>query len=318
MHIVVKMKFGAHLYGMATENSDIDYKGVFLPSKEAVLLGRIPNKYTHSTGSSLSKNTKNDIDVDLYSLHYFIKLACSGQIVAFDMLHAPDNMILESSNAWNTIVKQKHKFYTSNLNPLKEYVRRQTAKYGIKGSRLNAVLHVLDVLKKEDPSKKMSDIWDKLPRIDHCHAVVPKATGISQYKVCGKSFQESVRIGYVIPILEKFFDDFGSRARSAAENRHVDWKAVSHALRATYQTREILTESNITFPLKEAPFLMNVKQGKLDYLTSVAPLLESLMDEVEELSLSSPLPEAVDEKYWEQFVCDTVENKLFSQIMKHR
>jgi hypothetical protein len=36
-----KMKFGAHLYGTATSNSDVDYKGIFMPSKEvkfAILL----------------------------------------------------------------------------------------------------------------------------------------------------------------------------------------------------------------------------------------------------------------------------------------
>ena len=86
-----------------------------------------------------------------------------------------------------------------------------------------------------------------------------------QYQVCGKSFQESTTIGYVIPIIEKFYHDFGRRARLAAENKEIDWKAVSHALRAAYQTREILTENTITFPLRTADFLIEVKQGKLDY-----------------------------------------------------
>ncbi len=57
---------------------------------------------------------------------------------------------------------------------------------------------------------------------------------------------------------------------------------------------------------------MKVKQGKLDYLTEVAPVLESLMEEVEELSLKSTLPETVDRKFWDQFICDAVESELFS------
>jgi predicted nucleotidyltransferase len=39
MRIIVKMKFGAHLYGTATSDSDLDYKGIFLPTKEQLLLG---------------------------------------------------------------------------------------------------------------------------------------------------------------------------------------------------------------------------------------------------------------------------------------
>ena len=30
MRIIVKMTFGAHLYGTATSDSDLDYKGIFL------------------------------------------------------------------------------------------------------------------------------------------------------------------------------------------------------------------------------------------------------------------------------------------------
>jgi hypothetical protein len=306
------MKFGAHLYGTATSDSDVDYKGIFMPSKDEVLLGRIPKSHSHSTGKDESKNTKNDIDVEIYSFHYFIKLACDGQTVAMDMLHAPEKMILQSSNIWKAIINNRHKFYTKNLKSFIDYARRQASKYGIKGSRINAALQVLELLKKEDPSNKMREIWDELPRIEHCYNIAPDPNGMRQYQVCGKSFQESATIGYVIPILEKFYNDYGRRARLAAENKNIDWKAISHALRAAYQTKEILTENNLIFPLKMATFLMKVKQGRLDYLKEVAPVLESLMAEVEELSQSSTLPETVDRKFWDQFICDAVESELFS------
>ena len=312
MNLIVKMKFGAHLYGTATSDSDVDYKGIFMPTKDEVLLGRIPKSHSHSTGKEESKNTKDDIDIEIYSFHYFIKLACDGQTVAMDMLHAPEEMILQSSNVWKAIIKNRHRFYTKNLKSFIDYARRQASKYGIKGSRINAALQILELLKKEDPAKKMREIWDDLPRIEHCYDIAPDPNGMRQYQVCGKSFQESATIGYVIPILEKFYNDYGRRARLAAENKNIDWKAVSHALRAAYQTKEILTENNLIFPLKMAPFLMKVKQGKLDYLTEVAPMLESLMEEVEELSLKSTLPETVDRKFWDQFICDAVESELFS------
>ena len=312
MNLIVKMKFGAHLYGTATSDSDVDYKGIFMPTKDEVLLCRIPKSHSHSTGKEESKNTKDDIDFEIYSFHYFIKLACDGQTVAMDMLHAPEEMILQSSNIWKEILKNRHTFYTKNLKSFIDYARRQASKYGIKGSRINAALQILGLLKTEDPSKKMREIWDELPRMEHCYDIAPDPNGMRQYQVCGKSFQESATIGYVIPILEKFYNDYGRRARLAAENKNIDWKAISHALRAAYQTKEILTENNLIFPLKMAPFLMKVKQGKLDYLTEVAPVLESLMEEVEELSQRSTLPETVDREFWDQFICDAVEGELFS------
>lgn len=311
MRIIVKMKFGAHLYGTATPESDVDYKGIFLPTKEELLLGRVPKSHNYSTGKDESRNTRNDIDIELYSFHYFIKLACDGQTVAMDMLHAPGDMILQKSKIWDAIVKNKQKFYTKNLRSFIDYARRQASKYGIKGSRINAALQVLEMLKKVDSSKKMRAVWNQLPRVEHCYDVAPDPNGMRQYQVCGKSFQESATIGYVIPILEKFYNDYGHRAKLAAENKNIDWKAVSHALRAAYQTKEILTENTINFPLRTADFLIKVKLGKLDYLSEVGPVLETLMEEVECLALSSNLPETVDRKFWDQFICDTLEKELF-------
>jgi hypothetical protein len=305
------MKFGAHLYGTATPDSDVDYKGIFLPTKEQLLLERAPKSRNYSTGKDETRNTKNDIDIELYSLNYFIKLACDGQTVAMDMLHAPDNMILQKSKIWDVIVKNKQKFYTKNLKSFIDYARRQAGKYGIKGSRINAALLVLEILKKEDPSKKMREVWDQLPRVEHCYDVAPDPNGMRQYQVCGKSFQESATVGYVIPIVEKFYNDYGRRAKLAAENKNIDWKAVSHALRAAYQTKEILTENTINFPLRNADFLVKVKQGKLDYLSEVGPVLETLMEEVESLALTSNLPEKVERGFWDQFICDTLERELF-------
>lgn len=306
------MLFGAHLYGTATPQSDLDYKGVFLPTKEEVLLGRIPKSRHYSTGSSACKNTAADTDVELYSLHYFVKLACDGQTVALDMLHAPAEAILESSTIWDTIVRNREKFYTKNIQSFVDYARRQASRYGIKGSRLNATAQVLDILKRENPEQKIRVVWEQLPRTEHCFDREPDANGMRQFQVCGKTFQESASIGCVIPILQKYYDEYGRRAQSASENKNIDWKAVSHALRAAYQVREILTEGTITFPLRAADFLRQVKQGALDYISEVAPVLEGLMDEVETLACTSSLPEKVDRAFWERFICETLERELFA------
>jgi hypothetical protein len=313
LNLIVKMKFGAHMYGTATSRSDIDYRGVFLPSKEEVLLGRIPKQISYSSGERASKNTPQDIDVEIYSLHYFISLACGGQIVAMDMLHAPDSCIEVRSHIWETIVRERQRFYTKNLTSFIIYARRQTAKYGIKGSRLNAVAEVLSLLKSEDPTKKLRLLWNKLPRMEYCSEAGTGPDGLRRYQICGKTFQESSPIGYIIPVLEKFLYEYGIRAKDAAENKNIDWKAVSHALRAAFQVREILTRRTITFPLKEADMLIRVKQGKLDYLTEAAPLLESMITEVERLASASDLPETVDTACWDRFICDTLQRELFDK-----
>ena len=117
----------------------------------------------------------------------------------------------------------------------------------------------------------------------------------------------------MLPIISKFYDDYGQRAKQAAENKNIDWKAVSHALRAAIQTKEILVNGAIHYPLKDAPFLLKVKSGQLDYINEVAPVLEALMDEVETLVNASELPEQVDVEYWDDFLCEVLETSRFKE-----
>ncbi len=117
-----------------------------------------------------------------------------------DMLHAPENMILQKSKIWDAILKNKQKFYTKNLKSFIDYARRQASKYGIKGSRINAALQVLEILKEEDPSKKMKAVWPRLPRVEHCYDVAPDPNGMRQYPKIRKRSQ----LKNLIPYFKKY------------------------------------------------------------------------------------------------------------------
>ena len=312
--IIVKMLFGSHLYGTATKDSDKDYKGIFLPSKEEIFLGKIPKSIQLNTKKdNQTKNSSDDIDTELYSLHYFIELACKGETAALDMLHAPENMIIEKSYIWDKIISNRHLFYTKNLNAFVGYARKQAAKYGIKGTRLNDAKRVIDfcssILTTEE-DQKLFYYWERLPGGEHIFKLPSDITGQRFYQVCGKKIGEKCTISYLKDIIEKFYNSYGHRAELAAKNEGIDWKAVSHALRAAYQVREILTNKTITFPLKDADYLIKVKQGELDYQTEVSPKLELMMEEIEKLSLKSDLPEKINRKYWDEFIIKTIGENL--------
>jgi len=309
MNILIKMIFGSYLYGTAIEGvSDKDFKGVFMPEFSDILLARVSKSYQTSTKNGDGKNTTSDVDSEFYSLHYFIELACQGQTVALDMLHAPESMCLISSHIWRDIVAQRHLFYTRNLDSFIGYARRQASKYGIKGSRLSAASSVIDFLKRCSPFETLGYYWEELPLSEHIFKHPGQATNnnLREYEVCGRKFQETASISYVLPIIEKFYANYGDRARQAAENKNIDWKAISHAYRAALQVKQILTEKTITFPLPQAAYLRDIKTGKLDYSTVVAPELEKLMAEVEALSLKSDLPERVDRAYWDYFIKEAI------------
>jgi hypothetical protein len=157
---------------------------------------------------------------------------------------------------------------------------------------------------------KLKEIWEELPDLDYTKKYFDEKSKLRIYEVCNKKFQETASVDYVLKCLRKVEEGHGNRVQEAEENR-VDFKSVSHALRAAYQTKQLLIENTITFPLKESTFLRDVKLGKVDYTTVVVPVLEDLMAEIEELSKASKLPDLVDRSYWDRFIISTLEREVF-------
>jgi hypothetical protein len=314
MNVIVEMKFGSHLYGTDTPESDHDFKGVFLPELENLILGERVKSINTNTNASDGKNTSQDVDREFYSLHYFLKLALEGQTVALDMLHAPQSAILKNSHLWDTLVGQRSRFYTKSLKAFIGYARRQAAKYGIKGSRLAEVRMVASFLEKSlnrlewmgPDDLKLRDVWDWLPKGDHIYfhsgaSEKQDSMSLKMYEVVGKKFQETARVNYVLPILHRFITEYGERAQKAERNEGVDWKALSHALRAAYQVKELFVDGTMTLPLPQAGLILAVKQGRLAF-KSVQAELEQTMSEVEALALRSELPEKADHKFVRDFI----------------
>ena len=125
MLTIVEMVFGSHLYGTATPASDRDFKGVVVPDLAQVLLQRVDKSLHDSTKTGDGKNRPEDIDRERYSLQYFVELACAGETVALDMLHAPRAMALEAHDIWWDLVAKRELFYTKSLKAFVGYARKQ-------------------------------------------------------------------------------------------------------------------------------------------------------------------------------------------------
>jgi len=153
--------------------------------------------------------------------------------------------------------------------------------------------------------KKLKDIWDELPNIEHTKKYKDEKTGLMVYEVCGKKFQDTTPIKIVLDCLENFYKQYGKRAEDAKNNKNIDFKSLSHAFRAGYQLKEIYETGDLKYPLKEAEFIKNIKQGKYHYQDdNIASKLENLVDEVEVLAKNSSYPEKADRYFFEDWLCD--------------
>lgn len=304
----MKCIFGSYLYGTNTENSDRDYKGIYIPEKNDCYLNLIKNSVNATTSNDSVKNTNQDIDEEIYSIQYFMKLAQNGEMIVLDMLHAPDDMLLINTPIFQKLRKNKSKFYSKNLSGYLDYIRKQTAKYSIKGERLLAMEDVLKVLRKGMLSSvtepRLNLIWDQLPVNEFCRFIDnPKEPRRKHYECCGKMLQDTMAISYAYNVVKSMYDSYGERAKKARDNNGIDWKACSHCLRACFQLKEIYQTGNLIFPLKDAEYLKDIKLGKLHFIDDkIGEKMESLLDEVQYLSSISNYPDIVDKKFLDEFI----------------
>ena len=300
MNIVCEMIFGSHLYGLDTPNSDKDYKGIILPSKKQLLLGQTSFHVDESTNKNSTKNTKDDIDKTYYSLQYFVNLACCADTVALDLLHGSDDKVIINSDIWKYLVDNRSKFYTKSMKSYVGYCKKQAAKYGAKGSRLAEIERVLNIAK----SAKHETLVGFLPVEESDVVKWIEYKGNKYLEVCGSKYQDNLLVSFLKRDLQNHLDKYGDRTRLAKENKNVDWKSLSHCLRAGFQARDIFTKGYFEYPLAETAILMDVKQGKMDF-NIVEPLLSSLVAEVTELANKSTYPETVDREFWDNFIIDS-------------
>jgi predicted nucleotidyltransferase len=320
---IIEVKFGSHLYGTDTINSDSDFKGIYLPTPRQIVLGQ--GKHNVSTSRAkkeYEKNSKDDIDSETFSLKEYLKLLCEGQTVALDILFSPASFHIfkgERYDIFETIYKNKDKLLSKGILSFIGYARKQSAKYGIKGSRVRAVKDTMEflntlketlLLKDVRPQLDSSDLF-KDEFINYVMLPDPNEVMVTYLEVCNRKFQMTNSVKYTKAVLNKIYDEYGQRAKLAEVNDGIDWKALSHAVRVNFEGQELLKTGFITFPCPERKLLLDVKTGKLPY-KEVEVLIENGLKDLEEAQKLSKLRAEPDLRWAEDFVYD-----VYSEIVKN-
>lgn len=298
MDILFKTIFGSHLYGIETADSDVDYKAVYAPTLEDLILGRVKLESSIRESNKKDIHTKSDAsiyEIEYYPLQKFLKHAAEGQLAAIDMLYSPPQFwIGKSSDFFITeVINHREKFLSKNLIRFVQYAVKQAAKYGIKGSRLHTATKFLKFFESVSEKTKLGDVIADIEPLLDDHSMIHYVSGKpaeSMLIVCDKKFSFTTKICYIRDTLMRFVDKYGARAKLAVIDKGIDKKACSHAFRAAFEVKELVLTRNLVFPLKEREFLRDIKIGKYTY-TEFVPMLEKLIDEVSYLVENSDLPE---------------------------
>lgn len=121
MRTVVEMTFGSRLYGTATADSDIDIRGVFLPSAADLLLQT--DHHFERKSPINARKAADELDQQSDSLKRFLHLAAGGHPAAVEMLFAPKSAIIATSLVWETIVQNRNLIISKQNNAMYGYCR---------------------------------------------------------------------------------------------------------------------------------------------------------------------------------------------------
>ena len=316
---VVRIEFGSHLYGTNTPSSDHDYKSVYIPCVDDILLQRVKGSTGHKVKRyEKDKNGPEDTDDEAYSLQRYMNLLAEGQTVTIDMLFAPNPLI--TSPLWEDIQSNKDRILTKKSASFVGYCRTQANKYGIKGSRVSAAKEAMELfqhgIEVHGTQAKVGD-WltdDFNNGNEHTHIVTKETTPgkfETYFECCNRKVGFKNTLKEAAAIFTHIYEEYGHRARLAQTNEGIDWKALSHAVRVANEAIELLTTSNVTFPLPNAQHVLSIKRGEIPYVL-VAEEIESLLLDVEKASESSTLRDDADTEFIDDLVKRAYRQSVFS------
>lgn len=333
MKTIIRMHFGSTVYGTSTPESDTDYKSVAIPPTRDIILQKAFRSVSNSTGDDQSKNTKDDIDDDAFSVHYYFKMLLDANTTVLDMLFTPEKFWISKSHEWDEIIKKKSIFLNKDVSSYAGYCQTQAAKYSLKGSNLAAFELVYKFFDKFPYHQKVSTVLNefeteilavsKMETIYHDKGesiikivdILHKVTKVSEFYIqVGPKTKVPINAscGLAADVYKEQSSKYGARAKLAQSNQGCDWKALSHALRVCRQAEELLLTGHMTFPLQDHN-VMKVKKGEIPFVQVSEMIVEGL-DRVNAAKEKSKLPEKPDFKAAESLLYDIYEEFVFREL----
>lgn len=294
--------FGSALYGTNSKVSDVDLKGIYIPSLQSCVLGTSKETIKFTTGENHSKNTENDMDVELYSIQHFCKLLKKGEVGTIDLLFSMfSNKIIYGENRVQYIKNMKYSLVSKNSKSFIGYAMNQASRYGIRGKRYNAVLELIEFLETLNEKDKIADVIDLIlaKNINYITKEADIKNPEVQYiKVLESKYNFTFDVKYLKKQVQQKLESFGSRAKLSAEG--IDWKSLSHAYRVIMEINELSETGKIEFPLVYSDKIKEIKYaGTNENVDNFEIYVDDISDKIsltEDLILKSRLKDDVTQE----------------------
>jgi len=321
-HIIFECISGSRAYGLETENSDTDIRGVYI----------LPEEQLHSFEYTEQINNPSN-DIVYYEIRKFLKLCLNNNPNIIELLAVPEDCILHKDSIFN---KVKMDFFLSKRckETFSNYAYAQIKKArGLEKKIVNpmskvkkGVLDFCFVL-DEDKSVPLNRYLQdkniqqedcglvKLANMKDCYSLFHNKS--IPYKGIKKSANANEVALSSIPKGEKaltllFFNldgystyckrykEYWAWVENRNEDRYsttvkhgknYDAKNIMHTFRLLKMAKEIALEGSINVRRNDREFLLSIKNGEFEY-EYLLKEAEKLKEELDILFMSSNLPES--------------------------
>ena len=293
---------GSHLYGLNTPQSDEDFVGVFIPNKKYLLGFQNIDEVDCSIVSKdeSGKNTKEAIDIKMYALPKFLKLASDVNPNIVELLFINDENILLLEDEYKIFMDNYHLFINQRVKyTFKGYAHQQFKKGILKAQNYKELKNILEVIKKYDCRDVLAVIIKDEP-------LLQKYDKGNFFSIEGLNFQKNIYLKKIEKQIKEKISMSSHRAE-LWETFGYDTKAFMHLLRLLNEGSELLTKGKLEFPVKDRQFLLNVRRGKYE--------LEFLQEEVEKRfnefkEMKTDLPEKANIEKIEELLIEVLSKEI--------
>jgi len=315
---------GSKLFGTNHAESDSDYRFIYKNSLEDTLLGTDTDSLKINEQTN-TKNTKDDVDFDGWSVQHWFNLLRRGETNALNILFSffKDDSILYQNEEFAAVIRDNYtKLLTKNTKSFQGYALSQAKRFGIKGAKYAELTKFKEYIMSFPTSKNddtrvqeiMESIKEELKLNDYKYIKVIMAPGpvgsgmaktdIEYISILDKWLSSHIKISTFQNKLSEMHGGYGNRTKSIANTESkTDFKALSHATMISETCIELLTTNFIKFPVDNAKHILDIKHGNVN-VSDIVQEVEDNLETIDELIKTTTLPESVDTDFMNKLILD--------------
>ena len=311
---ILEIVTGSHLYGTATETSDKDYVGVFLPDIPYILGFKRVEEVDFSIKDKdvNGKNTERALDRKFYEFRKFIALAKDNNPNVLETLFVNEENIVFINDVGRELLSMRHSFLHKGLKQrFVGYAIAQRHKMVIKKDNYFDLLNSLSYLRMFHFGKTLLEIMFKENTPYFIKRQNDVNGNISFIQIGDLNFNPSIIVKNATTKIQERIDKVGNREELLTKYGY-DVKYSMNLIRLMLSGIELLKTGDLIFPLKDWGVLRDIRNGKWEMM-KVLDYSYELEKEIEDITENSVIPNKPNEDLIESFTIRILHKMIANQ-----